>query len=129
MDESIYQKAYEWAFSYEFKEIQVDYAARLALKMLDNSCAMSDEERKVFFYVYDAITDRKDIQLEDEVNQLIRLARDRNTILSRPEFAPIVHACKMEVMQSTEKTHMKRFKNKVRKHMGMLAKDDEVVAH
>jgi hypothetical protein len=125
MDDTIYQKAYDWAYSYEFKERDVDYAARLALKMLDNSCAMSNEERKVFFYVYDAITDREDIKLEDEVNQLLRLARDRDTILSKPEFAPIVHACKMEIMQSTEKTFMKRFKNKVRKHLGMLQKDDE----
>ncbi|HHD74369.1 MAG TPA: hypothetical protein ENL00_00895, partial [Nitratifractor sp.] len=90
MDDTIYQKAYDWAYSYEFKERDVDYAARLALKMLDNSCAMSNEERKVFFYVYDAITDRADIKLEDEVNQLLRLARDRDTILSKPEFAPIV---------------------------------------
>lgn len=127
MDESLYQKAYDWAMSYAFKPIEIDYAARLALKMLDNSCAMSHEERKVFFNVYDAITDREDIKLEDEVNQLLRLARNRKTIFSRPEFAPIVHACKMEVMQSTEKTHMKRFKNKVRKHLGLLQKDDEVV--
>lgn len=127
MDESLYQKAYDWAMSYAFKEIEIDYAARLALKMLDNSCAMSHEEQKVFFNVYDAITDREDIKLEDEVNQLLRLARNRETIFSRPEFAPIVHGCKMEIMQSTEKTHMKRFKNKVRKHLGLLQKDDEVV--
>lgn len=125
MEENIYQKAYDWAMQYEFKDIEIDYAARLALKMLDNSCAMSHDERKVFFYVYDAITDRKDIQLDDDVNKLLSLARNRETLFSRPKFAPIVHACKMEIMQSTEKKYMKRFKNKVRKNLGMLEKDDE----
>lgn len=125
MEEDIYQKAYNWALTYEFSDVEVDYAARLALKMLDDSCNMSHEDRKVFFYVYDAITDRADITLDDEVNQLIGLARNRQTIFSKPEFAPIVHACKMEVMQSTEKKYMKRFKKLVRNNLGMVEKDDE----
>ena len=120
MEETMYQKAYDWALNYEFSEIEIDYASRLALKMLDDSCNMSHEERKVFFFVYDAISDREDIKLEDEVNQLIGLARNRETIFSKPEFAPIVHACKMEVMQSTEKKYMKRFKKLVRKNLGLL---------
>jgi len=125
MEETIYKKAYDWAMSYDFSEVEIDYAAKLALKMLDDSCNMSHDERKVFFFVYDAITDREDIKLEDEVNQLIGLARNRETIFSKPEFAPIVHACKMEVMQSTEKKHMKRFKKLVRKNLGMAEGNDE----
>ena len=93
--------------------------------MLDDSCNMSHEERKMFFYVYDAITDRTDIKLEDEVNQLIGLARNRETIFSKPELAPVVHACKMEVMQSTEKKYMKRYKKTVRKNLGLLETEDE----
>ncbi|MEA3522942.1 MAG: hypothetical protein U9R50_08190 [Campylobacterota bacterium] len=120
MEEDIFKKAYDWALTYQFSEVEIDYASRLALKMLDDSCNMSHEERKVFFYVYDAITDREDIKLEDEVNQLIRLARNRKTIFSKPEFTPIVHACKMEVMQSTEKKYMKRFKKLVRENLGLL---------
>lgn len=125
MEETIYKKAYDWAFKYEFSEVEIDYSARLALKMLDDSCNMSHEERKVFFFVYDAITDREDIKLEDEVNQLIGLARNRETIFSKPEFAPIVHACKMDVMQSTEKKYMKRFKKLVRKNLEMPEGNDE----
>jgi len=123
MDENIYKKAYDWALTFEFDDIQVDYAARLALKMLDDSCNMSNDERKVFFYVYDAIVDREDISLEDDVNQLLKLARNRDTIFSKPEFAPIVHAAKMDVMQSTEKKYMKRFKKLVRKNLNMIDTD------
>jgi hypothetical protein len=125
MEEDIYQKAYDWALTHTFEEVEIDYASRLALKMLDDSCNMTHEDRKMFFYVYDAITDREDIKLDDEVNQLLRLARNRQTIFSKPEFAPIVHACKMDIMQSTEKKFMKRFKKMVRKNLGLFEKDDE----
>jgi len=125
MEVDIYQKAYNWALTHTFEEVEIDYASRLALKMLDDSCNMTHEDRKMFFYVYDAITDREDIKLDDEVNQLLRLARNRQTIFSKPEFAPIVHACKMEIMQSTEKKFMKRFKKMVRKNLGLFEKDDE----
>jgi len=125
MEVDIYQKAYNWALTHTFEDVEIDYASRLALKMLDDSCNMTHEDRKMFFYVYDAITDREDIKLDDEVNQLLRLARNRQTIFSKPEFAPIVHACKMEIMQSTEKKFMKRFKKMVRKNLGLFEKDDE----
>ncbi len=125
MEENIYQKAYNWATTHTFEPIEIEYASKLALKMLDNSCNMSHEDRKVFFYVYDALTDRSDIKLEDDVNQLIQLARNRETIFSKPEFAPIVHACKMEVMPTMEKKYMKRYKKMVRKNLGMLETEDE----
>jgi len=125
MEENIYQKAYNWATTHTFEPIEIEYASKLALKMLDNSCNMSHEDRKVFFYVYDALTDRSDIKLEDDVNQLIQLSRNRETIFSKPEFAPIVHACKMEVMPTMEKKYMKRYKKMVRKNLGMLETDEE----
>jgi len=125
MEENIYQKAYNWATTHTFEPIEIEYASKLALKMLDNSCNMTHEDRKVFFYVYDALTDRSDITLEDDVNQLIKLARNRETIFSKPEFAPIVRACKMEVMPTMEKKYMKRYKKMVRKNLGMLETDDE----
>ncbi len=120
MEKNICQKAYNWAATHTFDPIEIDYAARLALKMLDDSCNMSHEDRKMFFYVHDALMDREDIPLEDDVNQLIKLARNRETIFSKPEFAPIVHAAKMDVMQTTEKKYMKRFKKMVRKNLGIL---------
>lgn len=123
--EELLQKAYKWASAHEFTDIEIDYASKLALKMLDDSCNMTHEDRKVFFFVYDAIADREDIKTDDEVNQLIGLARNRNTIFSKPEFAPIVHACRVEVMPNMEKKYMKRFKKMVRKNLGMLEKDDE----
>lgn len=125
MEKNIYQKAYDWATNHNFEPIEIEYASKLALKMLDNSCNMTHEDRKVFFYVYDALTDRSDVKLEDDVNQLIQLARNKETIFSKPEFAPIVHACKMEVMPTMEKKYMKRYKKMVRKNLGMLETDDE----
>jgi len=119
MEDNIYQKAYEWALTYDFEEIQIEYASKLTLKMLDNSCNMSAEERKIFFYVYHAITDRKDILLEDDINQLLRLARNRVTIFSKPEFSSIVHACKMEIIPTMEKKFMKRYKKLVRQNLGL----------
>lgn len=123
--EDLLKKAYEWATTHEFTDTEIEYASKLALKMLDDSCNMTHEDRRVFFYVYDAITDREDIKLDDDVNQLIKLARNRATIFSKPELAPVVHACKMEVMPTMEKKYMKRFKKMVRKNLGMLEKDDE----
>jgi hypothetical protein len=125
MNEELCKKAYEWALTYDFSETEIDYSSRLTLKMLDDSCNMSHDERKVFFYVYDAITDREDITLDDEVNQLLKLARNRQTIFSKPQFAPIVRACKAEIMQTTEKKFMKRFKKLVRNQFNMTASDGE----
>ncbi len=113
----INKKAYNWALSHNFEPIEIEYAAKLALKMLDDSCQMTHEDRKTFFFVYDAICDREDIQLNDDMNRLIFLARDRDTIFSKPEFANIVHACKEEIMPNMLKVHMKAYKKMVRKHL------------
>ncbi len=113
----IFKKAYDWAKTYEFEPIEIDYASKLALKMLDDSCQMTYHDREIFFNVYDAICDRTDIKLEDDVNRLIVLARDRNTIFSKSEFANIVHACKEEVIPTMLKVHMKAFKAMVRKNL------------
>jgi N-methylhydantoinase B/oxoprolinase/acetone carboxylase alpha subunit len=85
--------------------------------MLDDSCQMSHEDRKMFFFIYDAICDREDISLDDDVNSLIKLARNRNTIFSKPEHSSAIHACKTEVMQTTQKVHMKAFKKMVRENL------------
>ncbi len=45
----IYQKAYDWAKTHNFEPIEIEYASKLALKMLDDSCQMSSEDRKMFF--------------------------------------------------------------------------------
>ncbi len=114
-----FKKAYDWAKTHDFEPIQIEYASKLALKMLDDSCQMTSHDREVFFNVYDAICDREDINLDDDVNQLIMLARDRNTIYSKPEFAQIVHACKEEIIPNMLREHMKAFKAMVRKNLGM----------
>ena len=114
-----FKKAYDWAKTFNFEPIQIEYASKLALKMLDDSCQMSSHDREVFFNVYDAICDRTDINLDDDVNTLIKLARDRNTIYSKPEFANIVHACKEEIIPNMLREHMKAFKAMVRKNLDM----------
>ncbi|RXJ67998.1 hypothetical protein CRV08_09320 [Halarcobacter ebronensis] len=116
----LYQKAYDWAKTYKFEPIEIEYATKLALKMLDDSCKMTHEDRKMFFYVYDAICDRTDIKLEDDINKLVLLARDRETIFSKPQYANIVHACRVEVIPSMLKVHMKAFKHMVRKNLDLL---------
>jgi hypothetical protein len=105
-----FKKAYDWAKTHNFEPIEIDYASKLALKMLDDSCQMTSHDREVFFNVYDAICDRADIYLDDDVNKLIVLARDRNTIYSKPEFANIVHACKEEIIPNMLREHMKALK-------------------
>jgi hypothetical protein len=119
MEESIYQKAYNWAFVYKFEDIEIEYASRLALKMLDDSCKMCDSDRKIFFYIYDAICDREDIEYKDDVNKLILLARDRETILAKPEYASAIHEARVEVMKSTQKVNMKSYKKMVRDNLGV----------
>ncbi len=114
-----FKKAYDWALSHNFEPIEIDYASKLALKMLDDSCQMTSHDREVFFNVYDALCDRNDISLDDDVNTLIKLARDRNTIYSKPEFANIVHACKEEIIPNMLREHMKAFKAMVRKNLDM----------
>lgn len=113
----ILKKAYDWAYTYEFTPIEIEYAGKLALKMLDDSCQMSSKERMMFFYVYDAITDREDIILDDDMNRLILLARDRTTIYSKQEFANIVHACKEDIIPNMLKVHMKAYKKMVRENI------------
>lgn len=114
-----FKKAYDWALIHNFEEVEIDYASKLALKMLDDSCQMNSHDREVFFNVYDAICDRTDIKLEDDVNKLIQLSRDRNTIYSKPQFAQYIHACKEEIIPNMLKVHMKAYKAMVRKNLGM----------
>ena len=114
-----FKKAYDGAKTHDFEPIQIEYASKLALKMLDDSCQMTSHDREVFFNVYDAICDRADINLDDDVNQLIVLARDRKTIYSKPEFAEIVHACKEEIIPTMIRDDMKAFKAMVRKNLGL----------
>ncbi|XPV68381.1 MAG: hypothetical protein ACNI25_13890 [Halarcobacter sp.] len=116
----ICQKAYDWAYTHNFEPIEIEYAAKLALKMLDDSCQMTSEDRKMFFYVYDALADREDVILDDDMNKLIQLARDKNTIYSKPELADIVHACRLEVIPNMLKVHMKAYKKMVRKNLGLV---------
>ncbi len=113
----IYQKAYDWAYTHNFESIEIEYAGKLALKMLDDSCQMTKEDRKVFFFVYDAITDREDINLEDDMNKLIFLARNRETIYSKKEYANYIHSCKEEIIPKMLKVHMKAFKKMVRNNL------------
>ncbi len=87
--------------------------------MLDDSCKMDSHDRRVFFNVYDAICDRSDIELTDDVNKLILLARNRESIYSKKEYAHIVHACRLEVIPSMLKVHMKAYKAMVRKNLGI----------
>lgn len=115
----MFEKAYNWAKTHNFEPIQIEYASKLALKMLDDSCQMSLHDREVFFNVYDAICDRDDISLDDDVNRLLVLARNRNTIYSKPEFAEIVHACKEEIIPTMIRDDMKAFKAMVRKNLGL----------
>jgi hypothetical protein len=114
---NIFRKAYEWALTYNFEPIEIDYASKLALKMLDDSCQMSLHDREIFFNVYDAICDRADISLDDDVNRLIILARNKDTIYSKLELASIVHACKEEIIPNMLKVHMKAFKAMVRRNL------------
>ncbi|MFW0742505.1 hypothetical protein ACN09N_03735 [Aliarcobacter butzleri] len=44
----IFKKAYDWAKIHNFEPIQIDYASKLALKMLDDSCQMTAHDREVF---------------------------------------------------------------------------------
>jgi 16S rRNA G966 N2-methylase RsmD len=101
----IYQKAYNWALTYNFKPIKIEYASKLALKMLDDACQMDDNTRKVFFFVYDTI------------NKLIYLARDRNTIFSKPPYREAIHNKRLEVIPNMLKVHMKEYKSMVREHL------------
>ena len=114
-----FKKAYDWAKIHNFEPIEIEYASKLALKMLDDSCQMDSHDREVFFNVYDAICDRTDINLDDDVNHLIQVARDRKTIYSKPELARIVHASKEEIIQNMLRVHMKAFKAMVRKNLDM----------
>lgn len=114
-----FKKAYDWALCHNFKDVEIDYASKLALKMLDDSCQMNHHDREVFFNVYDALCDRDDISLDDDVNKLIQLARDRNTIFSKPQFADFVHGCKEEIIPNMLKVHMKAYKAMVRKNLGL----------
>lgn len=117
---NIYQKAYDWAYTHKFQAIEIEYASKLALKMLDDACQMTYEDRKMFFFVYDALTDRKDLKLDDDVNYLIISARDRETIFSKPELARIVHTCKEEIIPQMLKIHMKAYKRMVRKNLELI---------
>ena len=41
-----FKKAYDWASTYDFEDIDIEYASKLALKMLDDSCQMNSHDRE-----------------------------------------------------------------------------------
>jgi hypothetical protein len=45
---NLFKKAYDWASTYDFEDIDIEYASKLALKMLDDSCQMNSHDREVF---------------------------------------------------------------------------------
>lgn len=107
---------YEWAKTYEFDEIELQYATILALKILDDSCKMDYDNYNLFMSVYDGICDNKNANFDTKIHQLIALSRGDDPIVPKPEYKEAIHNLRVAMMENMHKPYMKAFKQLVWDH-------------
>ena len=75
-------RVYEWAKTYDFNKVELEYATILALKILDRQCQMDDDNYNLFIHVYDGICDKENTPFNKEVHQTIQKARKNDPFMN-----------------------------------------------
>jgi len=104
---------YEWAKTYDFDEIELQYATILALKILDGQCKMDYDNYNLFMSAYDGICDKTASPLNKKVHRIIALARSDDPIIPKAQYKEAIHALRVAMMQDMDKSTMKAFKELV----------------
>jgi hypothetical protein len=105
--------AYEWAKTYNFDEVEIQYMTILALKILDDECKMDYDNYNLFMSVYDGIKDKPNTPLNLSVHSIIDLARAKDPIKADPVYKDAIRELRLEMMKDFDKPTMKAFKNLV----------------
>ena len=111
MDDMSYM--YEWAKTYNFDEIELQYMTILALKILDNQCKMDYDNYNLFMSVYDGIDDKSPSPFDKKVHQIIALARTADPIIPKEQYKETITALRVAMMKDMQKPLMKKFKGLV----------------
>lgn len=104
---------YEWAKTYEFDEIQTQYATILALKILDKQCKMDYDNYNLFMSVYDGINDKTPTPFDKKVHKIIEQSRCDDPLVPKQEYKEVIHNLRIAMMENMHKPHMKAFKQLV----------------
>lgn len=104
---------YEWAKTYLFDDVELQYATILALKILDGQCKMDYDNYNLFMSVYDGICDNNQVNFDTKVNQIIALSRGDDPIIPKKEYKEVIHNLRIAMMKDMDKPSMKAFKQLV----------------
>jgi len=104
---------YEWAKTYDFDDVELQYATILALKILDGQCKMDYDNYNLFMSVYDGICDKTATPFDKKVHQIIALARSNDPIIPKDEYKEAIHSLRVAMMKDMDKPTMKAFKQLV----------------
>jgi hypothetical protein len=107
---------YEWAKTYDFDEVELQYCTILALKILDGQCKMDYDNYNLFMSVYDGVCDKSNTPFNKKVHQIIALARTDDPIVPKKEYKDAIHELRIAMMKDMHKPHMKAFKQLVWKN-------------
>jgi hypothetical protein len=105
--------AYEWAKTYQFDDVELQYITILALKILDNHCKMDYDNYNLFISVYDGIADKANSPFDKKVHKIIELARVDDPIIPSQEYKDAIHQLRVAMMRDMQKPIMKRLKQLV----------------
>jgi len=104
---------YEWAKTYTFDEVELQYCTILALKILDGQCKMDYDNYNLFMSVYDGISDKVDTPFNKKVHEIIALSRSDDPIIPKKEYQEAIHELRIAMMKNMDKPSMKAFKQLV----------------
>lgn len=114
------ERVKNWGREHEFSEEHLEYTVKLAVKILDEHCKMSDEEKMIFMAVYDGILERENTPFTGSLHQIIQLAKADNPIVAGAVYKEAIHEICEEMLKTMFKPIMKGYKGYVRKHIALL---------
>ncbi len=102
--------AYEWAKTYNFNKVELQYATILALKILDKQCLMDDDNYNLFIHVYDGICDKPNSPFNKKVPQTIEQARKDKSLVLCNEYKDIIYNLRVAMIKDIHIPTMKAYK-------------------
>jgi len=117
---NVLQKALNWAKEYEFTAIDIEYATKLAIKMLLDNCKMSYEERLLFMVVYYGISQKNPNPVDPDIFRLLEVARSDDILVPNEAYVSQLKELWNEEKANFVKTSMKAYKALIRENLSHL---------
>jgi hypothetical protein len=104
---------YEWAKTYSFDEVQLQYATIIALEILDDASDMDYDNYNLFISMYEGICDNVQVEFNGKVQQLIALSRGDDPLIPKKEYKDAIHNLRIAIAKDMDESYMELFKQLV----------------